>query len=384
MLKHWYLSLLVIVLVATACTSPAAVTPPAPAQTKGPAAVAIQGWQKEWDDTFAAARKEGELLVFTTLGSESRSDLTRAVREKFGIKLEFVTGRGEELAKRLFTERRAGIFTADLLIAGDTTLIVVMKPEGVLESFEPLLFVPEAKDGSKWRGGKLPFLDSDKLAFAMIASAQRYALRNTDMVKEGEITSYLDLLDPKWKGKLALRDPTITGTGNALMTHLVADIWDLERTKQWMRDIIKQEPAITRDARMQVEWVARGKYPVGIATRIEDTSNFIKEGAPVMTIKFKEGVKVGPGSGSLAKLSRSPHPNATKLFINWILTREGQSTFVKGFGNPSARTDAATEGVNPIFFVDPGEKVFFDTEQSVLMRERIMEVSKEIFGPLLK
>lgn len=349
-----------------------------------PATAEKLSWQAEWEKTLAAAKQEGEVMIYTTLGGETRADLTRTFREKFGISLEFVTGRGEELAQRLFTERRAGLFGADVILGGGTTLVVVMKPEGVLESVEPLLFLPEVVDPKAWQGNKMPFADKDKTAFGMIAAVQRYVLRNTDMVKEGEITSYNDLLNPKWKGKMVMRDPTITGTGSAMLAHMAAELWDMEKTRQWMREMVKQEPVITRDARMQVEWVARGRYPVGIATRIEDTAAFIREGAPLATVKLREGVKVGPGSGALGVPSRRPHPNATKLFVNWLLTREGQTVFVKGFGNPSARMDVPFTGPPAIFALDPGEKIFLEEEEEILLREKMMEVGREIFGPLMK
>lgn len=375
------LSVLLVLLVLLACSpreSPNAT--PAGSATQA----AAPGQPGEWEQTLAVARQEREVMVYTTLGGETRADLTRTFKDKFGINIEFVTGRGEELAKRLFTERRAGLFLADIIMGGGTTLLVVMKPEGVLDNLEPLLFLPEVKDPKAWQGDKLPFSDKDKTTFAMIAAVQRYVLRNTDLVKEGEVTSYTDLLNPKWKAKMTMRDPTITGTGNAMMTHLAVELWDVEKTKQWSYDMVKQEPNITRDARLQVEWVARGRYPLGIATRIEDTAAFVKEGAPVATVKLKEGVKVGPGSGALAVVNKRPHPNATRLFVNWLLTKEGQTLFTKGFGNPSGRVDVLFSGPPAIFALDPGEKIFLEEEHEILFREKMMEISKEIFGPLIK
>lgn len=343
-----------------------------------------QGADAAWNATVAAAQKEGQLMLYSTPSVDVMKALSDAFKQKYGIQVEYFVGRGEELAKRMQAEQGAGLFNADIVISGGTTGLVTMKPAGLLAQLDPLLVLPEVRDPKAWRQGSLPFVDKEGYHLAMIAAAQRYILVNTDIVKPGEIKSFKDLLDPKWKGKITSNDPTIAGTGSAMYTFLGYNVWNIEQTRDYMKSLIPQEPAFTRDTRLEVEWVAKGKYPVGMATLIEQTAEFVKLGAPISTIRVSEGVKVGSGAGGLQIPRKQAHPNATKVFVNWILSKEGAAVFVKAFGNPGARVDTSTEGISPLFIPAPDEKIYPDTEETTLARDVMMGHAKEIFGSLLK
>ncbi len=171
--------------------------------------------EKQWEKTVAEGKKEGKVLVYTIIGAATRQALSAAFEKKYGIQLEFWSGaRGAEITQRLLTERNAGLYLADAAISGTTDLIPDLKPKGLLQPLDPFLVLPEAMDGKAWRGGQLPFLDKQHMAVGMLVQYLRHLIRNTEMVKEGEITSYKDLLKPQWKGKAVLRDPTTTGNAN--------------------------------------------------------------------------------------------------------------------------------------------------------------------------
>ena len=69
---------------------------------------------------------------------------------------------------------------------------------------------------------------------------------------------------------------------------------------------------------------------------------------------------------------------------NWLLSKEGHSIFVKAYGSPGVRTDAPREGIPIQMFPDPGGKIYEDNEESILYRNNMMKIAKEIFAPLLK
>jgi len=370
-------------LIAVACGPAAAPSPTAaPKPTAGATRAA---WETDWEQTVAAAKKEGgPVMVYSTPSTDVMAGVSTAFREKYGINVEYIVGRGEELAKRMQAEQNAGIFAADVVISGGTTGLVTMKPQGLLAPLEPLLILPEVLDAKVWRAGRVPFVDKDHYHLSLIGTAQRYVTRNTDMVKEEEIKSYKDLLNPKWKGKMVSNDPSIAGTASGMYTYLAYDVWGMEETLEFMRQMVKQEPAFTRDTRLQVEWVAKGKYPIGVATLQEQTQAFITVGSPIAHVKVIEGVKLGSGAGGLQIPKQQAHPNAAKVFVNWLLTREGLTVFVKGFGNPGSRVDIPTEGIPPSLFPGPDEKAWPDTEETVLARSVITDHARQIFGPLLK
>ncbi len=74
------------------------------------------------------------------------------------------------------------------------------------------------------------------------------------------------------------------------------------------------------------------------------------------------------------------HPNAGVVLLNWLLSKEGQSLFAKGWGTPSLRIDAATEGIDPLFLIQPGEKLFLPNEEKTLAMGDWMEISKQIMA----
>lgn len=154
-----------------------------PTPTPGRATAVQSSPQKEWEELKIAAQKEGVVTMYTTAGSEVRISLTEAVKEKLGLQLEFVSGRGAELSQKLFTERRAGLFLADVYIAGCTTQINELKPKGILDPLKPLLFLPEVTDMSKWYLGKYWFADKEQAyIFAMTLYPQ---LMITDQYRHG-------------------------------------------------------------------------------------------------------------------------------------------------------------------------------------------------------
>lgn len=380
-------ALLLVGLFSAACGPSTTSTPiPTPvSKEKAPTQTGKAPWESELEKLVAEAKKEGKLMIYSTPSGEVVREVSRVFQEKFGVEVEFVSGRGEELARRLEAEKAAGLYVADVIMTGGGTLQTVMKPRGLVGKLEPLLFLPEVTDPNAWVAGSVPFIDEDRTGIAMVAGYLRHVMRNTDLVKEGEVTSYRDLLDPKWKGKMVLNDPSVTGTGNAFLTMLAANVWGIEGTKEFMRELVKQEPVITRDRRMQGEWVARGKYPLSIATHMDTASEFIRAGAPVAYVKkIKEGGEITTGAAGLAVPIKSPHPNGAKLFINWILGREGHATFIKYYGNPGARRDAPREGIPQELFADPDEKVYLQREESILLGSEMVKIAKEIFAPLLK
>ncbi len=364
--------------------SSSAASSPNPATKAASKKAPATSWETEWNRTVEAARKEGKVVIYSTPSGDVIRSVASAFEKRFGIKVEWVNGRGEELAQRMLVEKTAGIKTHDVIISGGTTTQTVMKPRGLLGRIDSVLILPEVKDPQVWVGKHMPYLDKDRTAMALLATYQRYVLRNTNLVRENEVTSYKDLLNPKWKGKIVTNDPTVAGTGSAFFMMLALDIWGKEEMKEFMRQFVKQEPAVTRDRRQQVEWVARGKYSLSVATNLENAIEFISLGSPVAFAKIKEGGKVGPGAGGLAVPVSPAHPNTSKVFVNWILSREGQAVFVKAYGSPGIRLDAPREGIPPQLFPEPDEKFHEDTEESILYRDEVTKIAKEIFKPLLK
>ncbi|MBI4329911.1 MAG: extracellular solute-binding protein [Chloroflexi bacterium] len=383
----WRLTLAIIILlglVLGAC-APTQTEPPVvkPNAVTGAETSGKQGWENEWDRVVAAARKEGRLSFYVQWGPSVLQALSKGFKARYGIDIEFTTaGKGAELAAKILAERRAGLYLADVFGFGATTTLGQLKPAGAVTPMEPFLILPETKDPNLWMGGNF-FMDKGRTVAAVAAEYNSYVTRNTDFVKEGEIKSYSDLLDPKWKGRIVLSDPTVAGTGNSWVA-LIAEVWGTDKAKDFLRQLVKQEPMITRDLRLGAEWLAKGKYAVGIALHLPEIKEFNSHGAPVEIVRVKEGGSITAGSGCLSvPEGKLPHPNASKVFVNWFLTKEGQTLFSQSIFRPSVRKDVTLEGLEDVA-AKPGDAFVKETEESVEVKTMLMGVAREILAPAMR
>ncbi len=396
--------LVVLLLLVSGCSPQPAPTSPSPAPTQAPTkavtalptqpqtqaptkpptqAPAKPSWQEEWDKTVAEAKKEGKLVIACTGGAEVKAALDKAFREKFGIDVEWLVGRGSEITSKIFAERQAGLFLSDLYLAGATTPIAVLKPAGALAPIKPLLVLPEVLDTKAYFDDGIPYVDKE--GTYIICNGPYVAMTlavNSDLVKPGEIKGYADLLDPKWKDKIAFSDPTIAGAASRCFLMTANMIMNTD----YHRQLAKQGPLLTRDVRQQVEWVARGKYPIALAPYVDAIADMQKAGAPIKWISPVEGVYLSSGaSGSLSYFSQAPHPNAAKVFVNWFMTKEGLTIWSQSSLTQSARKDVPTDFLYPEGIRDPKVKYFnSNTEEVLLKEEDAYKLAREIYGSLLK
>lgn len=342
-------------------------------------AITRETWQEEWEKTLKAAQREGKLVVYTSSGVETRVQLNQSFDKKFGIYTEYLSARGPELTTKLTQERRAGLYLADVYLNGTYSSMVDMKPAGMFDPLDNVLSLPEVINSQLWYGGKLNWIDPEHYQVAILADFTYPLVINTDLVKPEDVKSYNDLLKPKFSGKILLNDPTVAGSGASLVSALGWEIMNLN----WLRQLADQKPEIVRDYRLSAEWVARGKYHIGIGLKSDIILQFIQSGTPLKEIMPVEGSYITAGPGAVSLMNRAPHPNAAKVYINWILSREGATVFSKLNGAQSARLDVPTDFLTIVR--DPQGKYFSASREEVsLQREARAKMIKEIFGPFIQ
>ncbi len=352
------------------------------AQTKiNDTEVKKEAWQMQWDKTLIQARKEGRVTIYTDIRPTVRDAWIKNFKDRFGVDIEFVAGRGAVTSQKLLTERKAGIYTGDITISGLTTLYLVLEPAGLFEDFEKHLFLPDVLDTKAWYDGHLPWFTEKRLIFLWRLYPTKPLWVNTQFVKPGEIKSYRDLLKPQWKGgKFVLNDPTISGSGSKWFEVYVREQF---LGIDYMKSMVKQEPIITRDLRLGAEWVAMGKYPLSIGLEWSNYEPFVTAGAPLDSVETEVPYYLTSGSANLAWLKDAPHPNAAKLFVNWLLSKEGQLLAQQAERSQSAREDTGIEDLE--VFRKKGVKYFnANTEDMYNNLEPLKQMAKEIFGPLVK
>lgn len=351
--------------------------PEAQVSAPSPAITGKAPQEDAWEKAVNQARKEGTVVVFTPLGGEITTTLGQAFKEKYGLVVDFSSGRGAEMTQRIITQRKAGLYLVDIYMGGATSGVNTLKPAGVFDPLEQALILPEVVNPRNWLNGELPFVDKDRIIFPYISYAEPALVINTNMVKPEDIKSHRDLLDPRWKGKILMGDPTNPGTP-ATWFVVVSKSLGLD----YMRELIKQDPMITRDVRLMLEWIAVGKYPVGIAASIHTVATFTRAGAPVKHLAI-DGTYTTGGPYHIALVNQAPHPNAARVFLNWFLGREAQTLFSKANLVPSARVDVPIDHVTPGTMPRP-EYVNANTEEFLLDQPNQMRIAREIFGTLLK
>ncbi|MBI4333323.1 MAG: extracellular solute-binding protein [Chloroflexi bacterium] len=337
-------------------------------------------WQQEWEKTLAAARREGNILVSSSAGPHQNEALREGLMRAYGLNIEFVVGTGAQRLQKLFSERRAGLYLVDIYLTAPNSFINELKPGGVLDPIKPRLVLPEVLDPNTWYGGKQIYVDSEGTHIvAMSYFPYADILVNTDLVRPNEIGTNKDLLSPKWKGKIVMTDPTGSGSGQRWFQMVSRSLG-----YDFMRDFVKQEPQLSRDYRQQVEWVARGKYAVHVGVYAASVGEFMDAGAPIKYVQATDVMYAGAGN-PMGLVNRAPHPNAAKVFINWLLTKEGQSIYSKAYLMQSARVDVPTDYLPPEMVRRSGAAYLsMDAEEVLLERPSVQKEAEKIFGPLKK
>lgn len=378
----WYLLLAgLIALTGAACTAPReeAVTPKTTKLT--PTAAPKVAWEKKWDDTLVKANKEGKLLIYSIWGPLVRTALGEPFTRKYGIEVEWMSfNRGPEMLAKIQTEKVAGLKIADIYGGGATTLVATFKPLGLLGPVEPYLVLPEVLDPKNYYANQMPWSDKGKTTVPMSLRLTNNIVVNKELVNPKEFSSMKDLLKPQYKDKVTINDPSVSGSGNAVLAGMAHYEWNEAEALKFLKDLIANGAIVLRDNRLQVEWMARGKYPVGMGTQADSLAEFLEAGAPLVQAVTREGVIVSPGSGALGLPLEPAHPNATTVFLNWLLSKEGQTAFVKGTRQPIMRTDISLEGIHPMFLPAQGQKLYFQSEEFVLYQGSIMKPAADVIA----
>ncbi len=301
------------------------------------AAESKPGWQSEWERTVKAAEEEGQLAVYIA-GYGALID-SGAFQKAFPkIKVTSVTGSGTQLAPRIVAERRGEKYLADVYSGGGTSLYQNLFLGKMLDPIKPALILPEVLDVTKWWESKHKYVDREGryiFVFEGDVATGASPVYNTQLINPKDYKSLWDFLNPKLKGKIVSPDiRRVRGSGLSVQ-YLY---YHKDLGPEFIRRLYgEMDVTLTADVRQAVDWLAVGKFALSIPTQGSYAAKAKSQGLPVDEFEphhFKEGAALAVAFGQLALMNRAPHPNAAKVYINWLLSREGQTAFQHAVSSP--------------------------------------------------
>lgn len=266
------------------------------------------------------AKVEGELMLYGTTQIAQMHIMIKHFEKKYPfLKVKYYRAGGEKIAQRIVAEARAGRHLADVhQVSGAETLM--LKKMGFLGRYESkerkyIRDIYKDKDGY-WTGA---YANLELIGYNKGMVASKEAPR-----------SHRDLLDPKWKGKIGMDQTDVEWYITQL--HLLGE----SKGREFMKSFAKQEVQLRRGHTLLAQLLAAGEFQLLMTLRDNTGYMLMKNEAPIDWVAI-EPVIPNPASGSsLSK--KPPHPNAARLWIDFILSREGQGV-LRGFGRNITRTD---------------------------------------------
>jgi len=255
-----------------------------------------------------AAKKEGKVVWYTSLAIPSSTVFAHFFMNKYkGIEVEVHRTGSQRVLQRVMQETSAGIKSVDVIHTSDAGHFVLLKEKGLL-----LKYVPRAAE--IFPAG---FKDRDGFYYGLRATLSVIAYNPKVVTDKDAPKSWKDLLDGKWRGKEVTAHPGYSGI---IMTHVLALVkqygWD------YFKELAKNKVHITQSANDPAGVVASGERPVGVNGAEYFYYKTLKQGNPIKIVYPKEGVPLVVSPTAIA--NAAPHPNAAKLFTEFILTKESQ------------------------------------------------------------
>jgi iron(III) transport system substrate-binding protein len=152
--------------------------------------------------------------------------------------------------------------------------------------------------------------------------------------------------------------------------------------EDFIRSLSRQGLTLLKNYGQEVDMLGQGRFPVGIGLSDSLIEERTKRGVPIVILdprQLKEGTPITPASGVLSLVNRAPHPNAAKLYINWLLSKEAQTGLAQATGYISNRVDVPTDHV-PSWKIPQSDSIKIYDVAAKEMTQKLVPLLHEIFG----
>lgn len=278
---------------------------------------------------LAAAKKEGKVVWYTSTPVETGQKIAKLFEEKYGIRVEMFRSGGSAILRRFLQENQAKRINADLLTTSDPAAATELGEQGLFVPFKPENF-DKIPDGAKDPNGNYV---AQRLNIITI-----YV--RSDKMTGAEVPRTWDaLLDPKFKGKMVMTDPSFTSL-QLTVVGMNAKLkgWD------YYEKLRKNDIMIVQGNQQVSDMIKRGERVIAAGALDSYAAEDRKDGHPIETIYPTDGTYVIPSPTSVVK--GSPNPNAGKLLAEFMISDEVQKLFPQE-GSYAARADLAPPAGSP-------------------------------------
>jgi iron(III) transport system substrate-binding protein len=292
-------------------------------------AAASAGVQAQEAVDVAKAKAEGKVIWYTSTPIEQGQKIADAFQKETGIKVEMFRSGGSSILRRFQQEMDAGRVAVDVLTHSEPAAANALGKKGLFLPFKPANF-DKVPDAAK---------DPNGLFVGQRLNMMTHYLRSDKVAAADEPKTWDDLLDPKYKGKLVMTDPSFTSLQ-------VSVVGTMAKARGWpFYEKLRGSDVMIVQGNQQVsDMLKRGERLIAVGALDSYAADLKKEGHPIKTLYPSDGVFVIPSPTSVVK--GSPNPNAAKLFAQFMIGDTAQKIFPAD-GGYSARIDIAPPPGSP-------------------------------------
>jgi iron(III) transport system substrate-binding protein len=263
----------------------------------------------DWNSVVAAAKKEGKVTFYAGIPSDLLKNIDDAFTKKYGIKVNLVQLSTIPLIQRLENNIKAHQQDADVVNFGDpATLATFLKQGNIIDES------PNVPDSSYWPSKYYSH------GVGVIDVAATTIAYNTKLVSAADApTSWQDLLNPKWKGQIGIFDPTSVNAAEPY--EYLYETYGAD----YLKGLAANSPKDYMSGSDQASALASGEIKVAAVVQLTTVAPLEAQGAPIKTVPNLDSAG---WVGSVFAMASAPHTAAAKVLLDFILSKEGQSSFL--------------------------------------------------------
>ncbi len=288
------------------------------------------------------ARREREVVMYTSLNLKDSVPITDAFEKKTGLKVQLWRASSEKVLQRAVTEARAGRFAPDVIETNGPEMEAAYR-EKLLEEFHS----PHFTDLPQAAFPRHRHYVATRFNFFTIGY-------NTNLVKPAEVpNTYEDLAHPRWVGRVGLEASDVDWFG------AIVKAMGEEKGLAFFRKLAANSPQLRTGHTLMAELVASGEIPLAATLYNHNVERLAVKGAPV---KWKAVTPTFGRPNAIGLARRAPHPHAALLFADFMLSKDGQ-TLLKERNRVPASLSVDThlnkfpfQMIDPVITLDENEK----------------------------